>query len=121
MKTTNIFLTFAILIAGLIAIGYVAPWWCSVLWVVVVIAYSKLKIIQGLFIGGLAMGLVWGSAAMFFGNGDTNQVLTKTANLLGGFSDIQFILITILLGMITGFLAGWVGSAAGQMIKSKVE
>lgn len=104
------------MILGLIVLGLVAPWWVSVIWIIIVTAVSRLKISQGVITSGIVLGLVWLVAAMFFSRSDPNEILSKTGNLLGGLSSGQFMIVILVLGLVTGILAGWFGSALGQLV-----
>ena len=108
-----------IMMAGLIGLGFIAPWWVSVIWIVSVTYAAQLKTSHAIFTGGLVMGFVWLIAAMFFSRTDPNHIISKTANLLGGFSSGQFFSVIVVLGFVTGILAGWFGSALGQFVRLK--
>lgn len=104
------------LVIGMVAM-MLGPWYLSVIWIVLLTAAAGWNVGKGLMIGGVVMALVWLLAAVYFSLGDENNVIGKTAELIGGISKSVFILITTLVAFITGLLAGWLGSAVGLLFK----
>jgi hypothetical protein len=80
---------------------------------------QQLTVRQGLLYGGSMMGLVYLSVAVWQWSKDASDLIGKTASMLGGLSPLMLILVTTLIGVITGGLAGWLGSALGKVIKTR--
>jgi len=112
-------IAFLIMIAGVLGLGFVAPWWAAALWVVVVSALTKLNQKQAILVGGFAIVIVWLVMARYLSLNDDAEIISKTGELLGGISHQLMIVVTMVIALITGVLSGWLGSVLGQLFFSR--
>ena len=117
MKTKAI-IAFLIMAAGVLGLGFFAPWWAAAVWVVCVSALTRLNEKQATVAGGFAIALVWVVVARYLSLQDDAEIITKTGTLLGGVSHQLMFGVTLVIALITGILSGWLGSALGQLIIS---
>ena len=113
MMKSNTF-TFIILIAGIFILGLLLPWWVSPLWIILIAYIRKTTFKSGIVMGAISLGFVWGIVAGYMTFNDDADIMYKTGQLLGGVSGNLLIIITALIGSITGGLAGWFGSALNK-------
>ena len=112
----NIIIAALLIILGVIALSLFTPWWVPPFWVVLIAVVTRLNIKSGLLIGGLCYGLVWVVMARYMSGHDATDLITKTGTLLGGLSRQMMFVIILVISLITGALAGWLGSALGKVV-----
>ena len=105
------FRSMLLMIAGIFILGYFTSWWLPVIWVIIIAYVMKLSIMQGIITGGISFALVWLAMAFYMSGQDTAGIISKTGDLLGGLSLPLMIVVVLILALITGSLAGWLGSA----------
>jgi hypothetical protein len=111
---TNTMISFLLMIIGVTALGFIAPWWAAAIWVVVIAALTRLNKKQAILSGSFAIGLVWLAMALYMSLHDDANIISKTGALLGGLSTPLMVVVTFVLAFVTGLLSGWLGSACGQ-------
>ena len=104
-------LSFVLMVTGIAVLGYFAPWWVPVLWIIVVAFLLKLNIRNGVITGGLSFALVWLVMARYMDVRDEAGIIEKTGTLMGGLTHQQVFIVVLVISLITGSLAGWFGSA----------
>lgn len=109
----------AISIIGSFLSGYFGPWWAPAAYLVLVSALLKLPVRQALMLGGISLSVVYLSEAILMHLMDASGIIAKTGLLLGGLSPVMMIVVTTLIGGITGLLAGWIGSIIGNLTSKK--
>ena len=112
-------IAFLIMAAGVLGLGFIAPWWTAALWVVCVSALTRLNQKQATLAGGFAVVIVWVLMARYLSMQDDADIITKTGTLLGGISHQLMMVVTLVIALITGVLSGWLGSVLGQVIMSR--
>ena len=120
MKTRTI-ISFVIMVAGVLGLGFFTPWWVAPLWIVLVTGASKLNSNQSTFLGGFALAMVWLVIARYFSLQDSAGIISKTGTLLGGLSHQLMMVITLVIAFITGSLSGWLGGAFGSLVLKKTD
>jgi hypothetical protein len=118
MKTKAI-IAFLIMTAGVLGLGFFAPWWASAIWVVCVAALAKLNQKQATLVGGFSIVIVWIVMARYLSLNDDAEIISKTGTLLGGISHQLMFVVTLVIALITGVLSGWLGSVLGQLFFSR--
>lgn len=114
--TQNWNIAFVLMIIGVAGLGFIAPWWSAVIWVILMVILFKLNTSQGISAGGLAIGLVWVAMARYMSQHDDAGIISKTGELMGGLSHQVMISLTFLIAVITGVLSGWFGSALTKAV-----
>ena len=112
-------ISFLIMLVGSFLSGYFGPWWAPAAFIVIAMALAGLTVKQAMGIGSLALGLVYLFMASWMNTLDQAEIIRKTGLLLGGLSPLMMIVVTTLVGAITGLLSGWLGSALGTMLTKK--
>jgi len=107
--------TYFAMLAGVILSGYFGPWWAPAGFVVLLSGLMQLTAKQSIMAGGISIGFVYLVMAIWMKSMDKADIIGKTGMLMGGLSPIAMIVVTTLIGLITGVLAGWVGSVLGRM------
>lgn len=118
MKNTSV-IAFIILLAGTFLSGYFGPWWAPAFFIVLTVLLLRLNARQGLFLGALSMATAYLIMAIWMQTTDEADILQKTGMLLGGLSTGLLIVVTVLIGGVTGLLSGWLGSALGALVSKK--
>jgi hypothetical protein len=99
--------------------GWFGPWWAPAAflaaWTILMRTPRRTAVIEG----GLILAAVFGAVAGWMFLRDESDLLGKTGALLGGLPAWALLLVTIVIGWITGLLAGWLGSALGVVIMEK--
>ncbi|MEP6648012.1 MAG: hypothetical protein ABJC12_13060 [Saprospiraceae bacterium] len=108
-------IAFLVMLAGVLVISLVAPWWAASIWIIAIATVSKLNRKQGIFAGVLALGFAWLAMAFYMSIHDNANIITKTAELLK-LSKVLMFVVTSLIALITGLLSGWLGSALGDLV-----
>jgi hypothetical protein len=108
---------YLIMIAGVILAGYFGPWWAPAAYVVILSVLMQLTTKTAVFTGMISVGLTYLLMSVWMNSRDHADVIEKTGMLLGGLSPVALILVTTLIGAVTGLLAGWVGGTIAQMFK----
>ena len=114
----KILITFTILLVGVFLSALYGPWWAPSLVIISMVALLKLSATQGMILGSLTSGLVFLAMTLVSNAQDRMDIISKVGELLGGLSPVVMILISTFLGLITGLLSGWLGSAIGDFIKN---
>ena len=119
--TKRTIISFLLMVAGVVGLGFIAPWWSGAVWVAVVATVARLNERKGILAGAFAIGIVWVGMAGYMSLQDDADIISKTGALLGGLSHQQMVMVTFLIGMITGIFSGWLGSALGHFIHPKIK
>ena len=77
----------------------------------------RLPIKKAMIIGASGLGLTFLIMAVWMCTLDQAHVIEKTGTLLGGLSPAAMVVITTLIGLVTGLLSGWLGSVMGGVFK----
>lgn len=109
----NSFITLLLLLTGIVLLSFFASWWAASVWIVVITSIMKISPKQGIFLGSFSLGIVWLAMAFYMSLHDQGLIISKTGALLGGLSVPLMIMVTAIIALITGTLAGWLGSAIG--------
>jgi hypothetical protein len=111
----NIIPFISILILGYLA-QLVFPWW--IIWLVcaAVCFYFKFSVSKSLGIGFLASFILWFSVAFILDHGNEAILSNKIGELFGGISGFNLVVISSLIGGITGSLGGITGSLGRKII-----
>ena len=112
-------ISFLIMLVGSFLSGYFGPWWAPATFIVIATALAGLPVRQAMGIGALASGMVYLFMASWMNTLDHAEIIRKTGLLLGGLSPVMMIAVTTLIGAVTGFLSGWLGSSLGAILTSK--
>jgi hypothetical protein len=112
----NIIIAALLIILGVVPLSLFTPWWVPPFWVVLIAFVMRLDIKSGLLLGGLSYCLVWIVMAGYLSGLDATELISKTGTLLGGISHQMMFVIILIISLITGALAGWLGSALGKVV-----
>jgi NAD/NADP transhydrogenase beta subunit len=107
-----------ILIGGWLTSLY-GPWWSSSVFIIMVVALLDLPKKMAMLTSTIGLAVIFIKMAIWMHMQDHADIIGKTGALLGGLSPIHMILVTTLIGAITGFFSGWLGSAIGSMLRNK--
>jgi MFS family permease len=118
MKNKSL-ISFLIMLVGSFLSGYFGPWWAPAVFIVLAAALSGLTAKQALGNGALSLGIVYLFMASWMNTMDQADIIGKTGMLMGGLSPILMIVVTTLIGAVTGLLSGWLGSALGKLLTKK--
>jgi hypothetical protein len=121
MKRLSPILRILLALAGCGVAGWFGPWWAPAAflagWTILVRIPRRSAAIEG----GLVLATVFAAVAGWMFIHDERDLLGKTGGLLGGLPAWAMWIVTIAIGWITGLLAGWLGSALGEVIMEKNE
>jgi hypothetical protein len=53
--------------------------------------------------------------SIWMSKGDQADIIQKTGELMGGMSSFMMLLLTTVIGAITGLFSGWLGSTLGSL------
>jgi len=118
MKNKSV-IAFIVLLIGSFLSGYYGPWWAPAVFIVISAAILNLSIKEGMSIGSLALMITFMGMAVWMRAHDHSRLIEKTGTLLGGLSPVGMVAVTSFIGLVTGFLAGWLGSSLSGMLKSE--
>lgn len=115
----NLYVRLIVIVACLVLCGYFGPWWGPAGAMVILAGLMGLTVRQGILYGGILMGLIYMTIAVWQWSKDASGLLEKTGLMLGGLSPLMLIVVTTLIGAITGLLAGWLGSVLAKVVTSR--
>jgi hypothetical protein len=117
MKTRPI-LAFIILCLGIVLSGLYGPWYAPAAFVALGCALMTLSMKHAIWLGLASSLLIYAAMALILLNRDDAEIISKTGNLLGGLAPFMVVMVTAVIGGVTGLLAGWTGSAIGQLLRN---
>ena len=115
----NIYVRLILITVCLVLCGYFGPWWGPAGAMVILAGLMGLTVRQGILYGGIVMGLIYKTIAVWQWSKDASGLLEKTGLMLGGLSPLMLIVVTTLIGAVTGVLAGWLGSVLGKVVTTR--
>ncbi len=118
MKNKTV-IAFIVMLMGSWLSGYYGPWWAPAVFIVISTAVLGLTTKNAILIGGFALGLTFLAMSIWMSSLDQSHLIEKTGTLLGGLSPVAMIVLTSILGFVTGLLSGWLGSALGGVLKKE--
>ena len=118
MKNKTAIAILLCLIGSLLA-GLYGPWWAPAVFILLMCALMSLTVKQSVLTGSVSLGVVYLGMALWMSNKDKAAIMEKTGLLLGGLSPLMIIVMTTLIGIITGLLSGWLGSVIGNILFKK--
>jgi hypothetical protein len=108
-----------LLLVGVSISALYGPWWAPSIIVISIVALLPLSTRPGILLGSMSIGIVFLGMALVLIANDHAEIISGTGKMLGGLSSLSMILITTLLGVVTGGLSGWVGSVLGNHLSKK--
>jgi hypothetical protein len=118
VKKKNI-IALIVIACGIAIISMLLPWWTSVIWIIVICIIMNTSLRAGWWISGIGLAIVWLVASLYFKTQDQTDLIGRTGTLLGGISGSLLVVVTIILGFISGALAGWFGSVCALLLNEK--
>ncbi len=115
----NVWLVIVLMLIGVTVAGLFGPWWAPGICVVLLAMLLKLPVKQSIWIGACSILLVFTVMSIFMLGKDESGLIGKTGALLGGLSSTMMVLVTGLMGGITGMLSGWLGSSLAKALPQK--
>jgi len=109
----------ALAVAGCLAAAWVGPWWAAACFLAIWYMLMRYPARPAAIQGGLILAAVFGVMATILLLRDSTGLLDRTGGLLGGIPATGLLIVTVVIGWITGLLSGWVGSALGQVVFEK--
>lgn len=106
-------------LAGSLLAGLYGPWWAPAVFILLLCALMGLTIKQSIIAGSISLGVVYLGMVLWMSSQDKAEIIEKTGMLLGGLSPAMMIIVTTLIGFITGLLSGWLGSVIGSIVSKK--
>ena len=110
-------IAFIVMLIGSWLSGYYGPWWAPAVFIVISTAVLGLTIKKAMMIGASALGLTFLAMSAWMSSLDQSHLIEKTGTLLGGLAPVAMIVVTTIIGFVTGLLSGWLGSALGGVLK----
>jgi hypothetical protein len=112
-------LVLILMLIGVTVSGFFGPWWAPAVFVVLLSMLMKLTAKQGMWNGAISLLIVYTvMSAMMLGKDDSG-LIGKTGTLLGGLSAPLMVVVTGLIGGVTGLLSGWLGSSLSKVMPVK--
>ncbi len=115
MKIQTI-ISILLMITGIFLLGYFTRWWVPAICIIIVCLLMQLRLKNAIVSGALCLAAVWGGMAKYHTVLDEAGIISKTGEVMGGMSPFVLLMITLLLGLITGGLAGWLGGTISDLI-----
>ncbi len=112
-------IAFIVMIVGSFLTGYYGPWWAPAVFIVISTAVLGLTTKKAMLIGASALGVAFLVMSAWMNSLDQSHLIEKTGTLLGGLSPVAMIVVTAVIGFVTGLLSGWLGSALGGVLKKE--
>lgn len=119
MKTQDLFFLL-ILIASLVIIGIMFPWWVQMVWTGIVFFIWKPGVRLSLLFGGIGVSSVWLIISIYLLLNDSAGIIQKTGQLMGGISPALMVLLAFITGWISGMLSAWLGNNVGVIFRSEL-
>jgi len=79
----------------------------------------QLSVKKATMAGGISVGLVYLAMACWMNSMDKADIIGKTGMLLGGLSPAGMIIVTTLVGTVTGAFSGRLGNRVGEVVQKK--
>jgi MFS family permease len=111
VMSQKVVISFLFMVVGSFLAGYFGPWWGPAVYIILHTALMNLTVRQGMVSGMLALSLVYLVMSIWMNQQDHADVVEKTGTVLGGLRPMALILLTVLIGCLTGLFSGWLGSA----------
>ena len=118
MKSKSLLVLFLMLI-GVTVSGLFGPWWAPAAFVVLLSMLMKLTAKEGMWNGAISLLVVYAILSVMMLGMDDTGLIGKTGALLGGLSAPLMVIVTGLIGGITGLLSGWLGSSLFKVMPVK--
>lgn len=112
-------ITFLLCLVGSLLAGLYGPWWAPAVFNLLMVALMGLTVKQSILSSSISLGVVYLGMALWMNSMDEAAIIEKTGLLLGGLSPVMMIVVTTLIGFITGLLSGWLGSIIGGVVSKK--
>jgi len=109
-------LVLILMVIGVTISGFFGPWWAPAVFVILLSMLMKLTSREAIWIGALSLLVVYVIVAVMMLGKDDTGLIGKTGVLLGGLSAPLMVLVTGLIGGITGLLSGWLGSRLAKVL-----
>ena len=106
-------------LVGSLLAGMYGPWWAPAVFIILLCALMGLTVKQSMLTGRISLGVVYLGMALWLRSQDEADIIETTGMLLGGLSPVMMIVVTTLIGRITGLLSGWIGSVIGNVVVKK--
>ena len=119
MKTQDLFFLL-ILIASLVIIGIMFPWWVQMVWTGIVFFIWKPGVRLSLLFGGIGVSGVWLIISIYLLLNDSAGIIQKTGQLMGGISPALMVLLAFITGWISGMLSAWLGNNVGVIFRKEL-
>ena len=116
---TKVWLIVLLMLIGVTVAGLFGPWWAPGVCVVILTVLMKLPTRQSIWIGACSLLAVYMVMSILMLGLDNSSLISKTGTLLGGLSAPMMVVVTGLIGGITGLLSGWLGSSLAKVMPSK--
>ena len=113
------FVAFVIMLIVAFISGFYGPWWAPATSIALVALLMQLTTKEGILFGALSMLLAFTIMSVFMLGKDDSDLIGKTGALLGGISAPLMVVVTAIIGGVSGLFAGWLGSRLGQLIFNK--
>lgn len=118
MKNKSV-IALIVMLIGTFLSGFYGPWWAPAVFIVLCTGMIGLNQSKGSMFGAISMGITFLGMAIWMSTKDQEHIIEKTGTLLGGLSPASMILVTTVIGLVTGLLSGWLGSALGGILKKE--
>ena len=99
--------------------GFYGAWWAPATSIVLVAMLMQLTSREGILFGSMSLLLAFTIMSIIMLGKDESGLIGKTGALLGGLSGPLMVVITAIIGGITGLFSGWLGSRLGQVVFNK--
>ena len=91
------------------------PWYAIIFSIALITAIFKLKLGKAILFGFISIFLLWLLTSTLIDFENEHNLSTKIGELFGGVSTFIVILITSIIGGITGLLGGWIGGSVQKI------
>lgn len=106
--------------AGILLCGWFGPWYAPSLFIVVASAIIGASLRKSIWAVVIASGLVFTGLSSWQWMHDSTGLIEKTGLVLGGMHPAILLIVTVVVGIITGVLSVWLGSTLHAVFKKEI-
>ncbi|MCB0663289.1 MAG: hypothetical protein KDC24_11150 [Saprospiraceae bacterium] len=114
------FIGFGIAFLLALVFQFFTSWWSLPIIIGLVALFMRLPIWQGLVTGVVIGFLLWGGFAFWIDKQNAGQLSARIGELFNGISGGQVILVSAIIGALSGLAGGFIGSALAAITRPTV-
>ncbi len=105
------------LVVGEFLCGVFGPWYAPAIFIIAISLLMKPSVKMAMLLGAVSLALVYLAMSLFQLHKDEMNIVYRTGHLMGGLSSFGMLMISTLIGAVTGVLSGWIGSTFREVFK----